>query len=269
MSYTYQMAVPCRCGDPRHKIRWETSSICKSPCHGAWCASVHPSPPDTSPYWWFGYRYERSQYSHDHCWWWTPLRMELYTLACKRCSQWCACPKECHLAQHGPWCSHDIHSRKASIEPSRHFNTSDLSSEATAKLSLINGTLTEEIEVVNAIYGPGTLTVLIADSTRLRLRLELPLGELQATVFWLNFAADYPQTRPSIQQAELTLQQETDRRIQNVFLVLFSLLSSIRERSPCIESLIHESLPIIASLRGHAFDPETATDVAPYADPGK
>lgn len=133
----------------------------------------------------------------------------------------------------------------------------------------MNQVLAEELEVVNAIYGAGTLIVLTPSSDKLRLRLELPLYEVEKLVFWLNFDADYPNTVPSIQQAELTLLQETDRRVQNIYLILFSLLHAPGTGETSIESAIYRALPITASLQYYTFDPDIAVEIAPYANPGK
>lgn len=266
MSYPWLLERRRRrcCYDPRHVIRWETSTVCKLPCHGAWCATAHAPPPDTRKYWWYSEQRNDQEY-HDHCWDWSAWYHGRWEH--ERCGSWCSYGKECALKQHGPWCSYDLHTEKR-IDHTRIFNDRRASPEQARKTSsLLNHDLTEEVEVVNAIYGAGTLEVMTDNGGKLRLRLELPLGE--SMVFWLNLTNSYPKDNPSIQQAELCLHQETDRRIQNIFLILFLLLETQKREVISIESLLHQALPIIASLCNYTFDADVAIEVAPDVNPGK
>ena len=228
---------------------WYLSSICPQPNHGPWCYQIH----DPNPEW-------QEDYESKYTGWWQGQKyLRDRDIKEGRKLQICADPA------HGPWCEFKEHPKgKAHFDPTRCFNS--VSSELAANNShaMLHNALSEEIEVVNAVYGPGTLVVLFVEDTKVRLRLELPTNE--PMIFWLDLEHRYPNTIPTIKQAGLTLHQSMDRRTQNIYLVLFTTLQKVFESgSACLYNLIDDSLSIVACLQGYSFDTALSEVFAPEA----
>lgn len=150
--------------------------------------------------------------------------------------------------------------------PSRGFNSSYHVAAGVASQDSVSEAVAEELEAVNAIYGSGTLQILASNHRKTRLRCELPIVE--HAVYWLELATDYPQSMPTVQQAELDLHRTRNRRLQNIFLVIFSTLQTVfKPGHVCIFDTLDTALPIIACLDGHRLEMDEAYYLAPNIIP--
>lgn len=180
----------------------------------------------------------------------------------------------CTRVRHGVWCRWYYHEPPHSPalvvykNPSRGFNSSIEKTAPFTVLPQVSETLTEEMEAVNAIYGPGTLHVLAVEDTSTRLRFELPIAE--HAVYWLDFSPDYPQSLPTIKQAELDLSRSLDRRLQNIYLIVFSTLQAVfKPGHVCIFDTLETVLPIISCLDGYCIDTDEAYYLTPTLVPSE
>lgn len=178
----------------------------------------------------------------------------------------------CRADSHDLWCMWKYHESPHSPalgvykDPSRGYNSSHHTKASATSQIVVSEAIVEELEAVNAIYGPGTLQILASDHLKTRSRCELPIVE--HAVYWLDLAADYPQCIPTIQQAELDLHRTRDRRLQNIFLIVFSALQTVfRPGHVCMFDTLDAALPIISCLDGHRLDTDEAYYFAPNIIP--
>lgn len=138
----------------------------------------------------------------------------------------------------------------------------------STSFNMANVALTEELDAINAIYGQETLSPLGEYAGNIRLRLGLPTEE--KLVYWLQFESDYPHTIPQIEKAELSLHQSTDRRNQNIFLILFTVLQEVFVTgNVCLFDLVDGVLPLIASLCNYSLKNESGQSIVPSIVPLK
>lgn len=128
----------------------------------------------------------------------------------------------------------------------------------TQEMPLINETLMDEIESLNAIFGGGTLCVTRAkgDGIETQFRLPAPSPADQLT-FCIIFPDSYPDSAPVYLRADVGLFQSLDRRIQNIGLIVFTLLEYVFvPGNVCIFDLIDVVLPMIGCMEEYTIDLE-------------
>lgn len=135
----------------------------------------------------------------------------------------------------------------------------------TYEMPLVNETLLDEIESLNAIYGEGTLCVNKSRSDGIEALFRLPaLSHADQLAFCLKFPTTYSDSAPIYLSANVDLFKSLDRRIQNIGLVIFLLLEQVFvPGNVCVFDLIEVAVPIVSSIEGSVIDPDKLADLCP------
>lgn len=213
-------------------------SACGFPYCGYWCYIFHCT--------------QRRSCSRQKMW---RLRMDVFRMrTCETYRYNDTNRPYCYYPIHGICCKNLLHKHcRVAPPPSRYFNTAKNSSTSDPAHSKISQDLTEKLEILNAIYGPGSFKVRHSGADSVCLLLKLPIPE--AFTFTVTLKSDYPEFISRLQKVVKSLFEKLDRRSQNVYLILFdSLQTSFIPGEPCLFTVLDDALSKISCLRDYFFD---------------